>query len=124
MIYPKIFEKIKNDLDVQAELGSNPVRFFPFGNVPETLKSDKYASWSVINGNPQNTLACSPKSDIWSIQVDVWANSADETRSAATALIKCLEKTCYIDRIGGDSRDFETKRYRYSFDVTIIQNRD
>lgn len=123
MIYPKIFELIKNDLSVQAVLGVNPVRFFPFGNAPEKLNQPVYAVWQTIAGTPQNTLCCAPSSDIWIIQVDVWGNTANDVRNAATALIECLEKTCYIQRIGGDSIDFETKKYNYNFDVQIIQKR-
>lgn len=122
MIYPKIFELVKNDPQVQLYLGTNPVRFFPFGYAPQDTKLT-YAVWQTVSGTPANTLKCAPKGDDWSIQVDVYGSSVQDVRKAANALILKIQDTYWVTSIRGESRDFETKLFRYSFDVQLLQLR-
>lgn len=123
-IYPKVFELVKNDTNVQTYFGTNPVRVFPFGFSPEDYdKLGTYAVWQTISGVPANSLSCPPSADDWSVQIDVYGKDVKNVREAAKSLIDVLEKKNWITNIRGDSRDFETKNYRYSFDVQILQNR-
>ena len=124
-MYPKIFEMVKDDLDVQSKLGTNPLRFFPFSYATQyTDKKLAYAVWQLVSGTPSNTLSCRPDSDNFSVQVDVYSESIQEVRETAKALIRALETKAFIMNLRGESSDFETKRFRYSFDVNIIQKRD
>lgn len=121
-MYPKIFEMVKNDPGVIALLGSNPLRFFPFGSAPQDTNAT-YAVWQTISGNPANILKGRPKTDEWSVQVDVYGKTAESVRKTANAIIYAIEEQTYITSIRGEDRDPETKFYRYSFDVQIFQSR-
>lgn len=124
MIYPKIFEMVKDDPAVQAEFGTLPMRFFPFGSAPQgSGQTNVYAVWQSVSGTPANTLCCPPDSDSWLVQVDVYGKDVETVRKAATALIECLENQCWVQTIRGETRDFETKNFRYSFDCNILQSR-
>lgn len=124
MIYPKIFEMVSSDLDVRAVFGTNPVRVFPFGYAPQDIdKLGTYAVFQTISGIPNNTLACPPTIDDWTVQIDVYAKNAQLARTGASALIMVLQNEAYITSIRGETRDFETKRYRYSFDIQLLQYR-
>lgn len=124
MIYPKIFEKVSLDQNVKNILGTNPLRFYPFGQSPQQIaKTGLYAVWQTTSGNPQNTLHCPPKSDIFFIQIDVYGDKIDDVRNAATALIEAIQKFAWVDGFNGEDFDFTTKRHRYSFNCTLIQPR-
>lgn len=122
MIYPQVFEQVRDNLNVQTFLGTNPVRFFPFGYAPQDT-TQTYAVWQTISGTPQNTLHCPPDADDWTVQVDIYATDVQQARGAGTALIEALQVNNWITSIRGESRDFETKKYRYSFDVQLLQSR-
>ena len=70
-----------------------------------------------------STLACRPDVDRATIQVDVWAKTASSARSVAEALRDAIELDCYITAWRGESRDPETKNYRFSFDCDWIVER-
>lgn len=116
MMYPPLFEIASNDAGVIAVLGSNPVRVFPFGQAPQNVL-DPYCVWQLITGSPYNTLSCVPGMDIFSVQVDVYGSTASQVRQAAESLRDAFEPVAHITSFRGESRDAETKRYRYSFDV-------
>ena len=113
---PPIFDILKANSGVTAILGSSPVRVFPFGEAPQDVV-DPYAVWQTISGQPMNYLGDLPDMDQFSVQVDVYGASAQGVRAAAKAIRDALEPVAYITSWRGESRDQETKRYRYSFDV-------
>lgn len=124
MIYPQIFEKVSVYPEVQAVLGTNPVRFYPFGQSPQQIsKTGLYAVWQTNSGTPQMTLSCGADSDIFYIQVDVYGDKIEDVRTAATVLIETIENFAWVDGYNGEDFDFTTKRHRYSFNVTMIQKR-
>lgn len=69
---------------------------------------------------PQRTTRQTSDADSYTLQVDVYADTVASATSVATALRDAIEPHAYITRWGGQSRDPETKRYRYSFDVDWI----
>lgn len=119
MIFPPIFQVVSQEAGVQALLGINPVRVFPFGEAPETVALP-YAVWQTISGGPENYVGNLPDADSFIVQVDVYAASPTSARAAAVALRDALEAAAYITGWRGESRDFETKRYRFSFDVEFL----
>ncbi|HDC4490008.1 tail completion protein gp17 [Enterobacter kobei] len=119
MIAP-IFPICSASSEVINLLGANPVRLYPF-----KLQTDQvvypYAVWTNLpGGGPENYLKQRPDADSFSIQVDVYAKSAEEVISVAKALRDSIEPHAYIVRWGEQDRDDETKSYHYSFDVDWI----
>lgn len=129
---PKAFEAVSQDPDVIAKLqaGSGQIlRFFPFGAAPEKLVSTgmPYAVYQTISGYPINYLGAAkmrPKVDYFSLQIDVWGADQEEVMAAGVALANAFEKAgWYIDSYRGGSQDPQTKRWRFSFDVSTHQRR-
>ncbi|HEB0901749.1 TPA: DUF3168 domain-containing protein [Citrobacter freundii] len=107
---------------VTALLGSNPVRIYPFGIQDDDVVYP-YAVWQNISGSPENFLNQRPDADMYSLQVDIYADTPDEVIAVANAMRNAIEVKANIVRWGNQTRDPETLRYRYSFDVDWIVNR-
>jgi hypothetical protein len=122
-MYPPIFTVCAANAGVQAALGTNPVRLYPFSEAPQGV-TKAYAVWQIIGGGPGNYINQIPSFDEYTLQVDVYAATVTAGRAAAEALRDAIEPVAHIVRWGGESRDPETKNYRFSFDVDFIVNRE
>lgn len=121
-MYPPIFSVCSANSGVTAVLGSSPCRLYPFGEAPDNIAAP-YAVWQTISGSSENYLGNSPDADNFVIQVDVYADSASAARAAALALRNAIESSAYVLAWNGETRDPDTNRYRYSFDVSWIVQR-
>jgi hypothetical protein len=120
MIAP-IFAVCAASQAVRDLLGSNPVRLYPFGMQDDNivyLRSLAKHRWL-----PENYLNQRPDADHYSLQVDVYGDTDTDVIAVARALRDAIEGKAYITRWGEQSRDPETMRYRYSFDVDWITTR-
>lgn len=113
---PPIFRLCAASAAVKAQLGTGPVRVFPFGEAPEDVQKP-YAVWQLAGGDPQNYLAGRPDTERHALQIDVYADSAAQARAALAAIEQAIELDCYVTRYGGEDRDPETQNYRSSMDV-------
>lgn len=121
-MYPPIFEVCAASSAVRSALGSNPVRLYLFGEAPQNVASP-YAVWQIIGGFPENYLGNVPDTDRFALQIDVYANSANDARNAVISIRDAVEPVAYVTGWRGETRDTETKKYRSSFDVDWIINR-
>lgn len=119
---PPLFPLCASDSSVTALLGTNPVRLFMFGMAPQGVQKP-YAVWQMVGGGPESYLAGRPDSEGHSIQIDVYGDSAADTRAALAAIEHAIELHCYVTRYGGESRDPETMSYRSSMDISWITER-
>lgn len=94
---------------------SDPIRLYPFGEAPQGTVLP-YATWSTYNGQPEHMLAEVPDTDKWNSQVDVFDKTAAGVRAAAKVLRDAIEPYADIT-FRGESKDPQTKDYRYTFDV-------
>jgi hypothetical protein len=122
-MYPPIFEIVSADSDVQTNLGTSPTRFYPFGEAPPRVQKP-YAVWQMITGFPENYLGQVPDLDAYSIQVDIYAETADGARDVAQALRNAIEPSAHIIAWRGEERDPDTRNYRVSFDVDWLVSRE
>ena len=119
-MYPPIFAVCAGSATVQTLLsdGNGRIRLYPFGEAPQD-DPKAYAVWQIITGAPENSLSCVPDLDQYSVQVDVYARTADEARAAAKALRDAIEQDFerggYVVAWNGESRDPATRAYRISF---------
>lgn len=121
MIAP-IFKVCSASQAVTTLIGSNPVRLFPFGLQDDNVEYP-YVVWQNISGEPGNYLDRRPDVDSYTLQVDIYSDAVESAKAVAMALRDAIEPHAYITRWGAQSRDPETKRYRYSFDVDWIVKR-
>ncbi|AYY00696.1 MULTISPECIES: tail completion protein gp17 [Klebsiella] len=107
---------------VKDLLGENPVRLYPFGMQDDNIVYP-YAVWQNIAGSPENYLNQRPDTDRYSLQLDVYADTDADVIAVARALRDAVEVKAYITRWGEQTRDPETGKYRYSFDIDWIVQR-
>ena len=119
---PPIFTTCKADSGVTALIGSSPMRLYQFGEAPQGVTLP-YVVWQLISGSPENYLNQVPDIDGFSIQVDVYAASASDARDTAEAIFDAIEPAAYVTSYNGETRDYETKNFRYSFTVDWIVDR-
>lgn len=115
-MYPPIFSVCAANAGVQTSLGVSPTRLYPSGEAPSGVALP-YAVWQMVTGIPQNYLGKAPDIDSFTVQIDVFAATATEARNAAEALRDAIEPNAHITAWRGESRDAETRNYRYSFDL-------
>lgn len=121
-MFPPIFQVAAADTGVQAVLGDNPVRFWPFGE-GEPDPQLPYAVWQTAFGNPLNYVNQRPDGDQFGIQIDVYAKQASDARDAAQAIRDAIEGVAHVTQYNGEFRDPVTRNYRYSFTADFIVNR-
>ncbi|MCP1646995.1 tail completion protein gp17 [Pseudomonas nitroreducens] len=121
-MYAPIFKVCSQDSGVVALLGAKPTRLYLFAEAPDKPPRP-YATWQTYGGAPENYLAHRPDIDSFSMQVDVYAETAAQARAVATAIRNAIELRATITRWGGDDRDEPTGLYRISFDVDWWVNR-
>jgi len=120
-MYPPVFSTVALDAGVQSALGSDPVRVFPFGRAPDDVDMP-YAVWQIVSGAPENYLSDVPDVDEWLVQLDVYAETGGEARTAAEALRDAIEPITNIAAWRGESKE-EDGVFRYSFDINFITER-
>lgn len=121
-MFPPFFARAAADRAAQVHFGRDPTRLYPAGEAPADVTTP-YAVWRVISGAPQNTLGHTPDLDAWTVQAEVFAATASAARAAARALRDAVEPVAHIVAWRGESRDVDTRLYRYSFDVDWLVNR-
>lgn len=121
-MYAEIFEFLKNDDAVKSTLGTSPIRFFPFGMAPQDVALP-YAVFQTYGGSPENYLYARPDIDVFSIQIDVYSNTANGARTASEAISYALERRAHITRWHTEEYNQETKRFRVGFDLDWWQDR-
>lgn len=119
---PNIFPAISSSVSVTSLIGTSPVRFFPFGDAPQNSQLP-YVVWQTVSGSPENFLGDLPDLDSYTIQVDVYAANAQSARDVAEAIRDAIEPIAHVVGWNGESRDPDTRNYRYSFDVAIFTKR-
>src|SRR5690606_23916632 len=115
LMYPDIFQLAKNSPAVTALLGSNPVRFWPFGTAPQG-EERPYAVHQLVYGNPNNTLSCPPSEDVMGVQIACYAEGVRPVGAVAAGLRDAIGGD-FNRVVAGSGEDFEpaTGRWRVSF---------
>jgi len=121
-MYPPIFAVCFAAAAVKVALGSAPLRLYLFGEAPQGV-ARPYAVWQTVGGAPENYLGQAPDLDSYTLQVDVYADTATGARDAAKALRDAIEPHAHIVRWGGESKDPDTDASRLSFDVDWLTPR-
>lgn len=123
-MYPPIFPAIKASSACRALLqsGLGEIRFYEFGRAPQNVQKP-YAVWSRIFGEPANYMGTLPDADSFSLQIDIYSDSATVSRNVAVAIRDAIEPVSYITNWLGETRDLETGNYRFSLQNDWIVER-
>lgn len=123
-MYPPIFPPVKASSACRALLqgGTGEMRFYQSGLAPQNVQKP-YAVWSRVFGQPYNHMNEVPNTDTFTLQVDIYADSAESSRNVAVAIRDAIEPLAYITNWLNESRDTETKNYRFGFQIDWIVER-
>jgi len=123
-MYPPIFPAVSASVAAVALLktGTGPIRFYQFGMAPQNV-AKPYAVWQRVFGSPENYLGDTPDIDSFTLQIDVYASSADSARTVAAAMRDAIEPVAHITSWLGESVDPETLNNRFSFQTDWWVNR-
>lgn len=123
-MYPPIFSVAAATPAVTALIGTNPVRLYLFGEATQAT-AKPYAVWQVVFGSPENFLSGVPSTDSYGIQIDVYGNTALQSRNVAKTLRDAFESgdKAYVTAWNGEFKESETNLYRYSFTVEWFVDR-
>jgi len=115
-MFPEIYEVLAANTDVTDLIGTTPCRCYPFGEAPQGV-ARPYVTWQIVSGMPNNNLDSVPTIDMFSVQIDCWAETGTGSRVLAAAVRDAIETRSNITAWRGEDRDKETHYYRYSFDA-------
>lgn len=123
MSYPPVFAIAAANPAVTAVLGTAPVRFWPFGHVPQN-EVRPYAVHQLTYGSPDNSLSCVPTEDNFGVQIDAYARTVTDSRNVANALRDAFEDTYnHVVAWNGEFWEQATGLYRVSFTVEFWTER-
>lgn len=121
---PPVFTIAAANLGVTNVLGSNPVRFWPFGKAPQN-EARPYAVYQIVYGTPDNSLACQPSIDNWGVQIDAYAKTVTDARNVAAALRDAFELTYnYVTAWNGEDWEVSTGLFRVSMTIEFWTERE
>lgn len=121
-MFPPIFAVCVANAGVTAVFGTVPTRLYKFGEAPQKPVLP-YAVWQTVGGGPENYLDSAPDADLFSIQIDVYAATADAASTAAQAIRDAIQRRAHIVSWNGDDRDPATRNFRVGFSVDWIVRR-
>lgn len=114
---PTLFSILNNSAAVKAVLGSNPLRFFPWGRATQDTQKP-YAVYSVYNGNPENYLGNIPDIDNKGTQINIYGDTSASVQAAYMAIRDTLEPIAHMTSFTTPDLDAQTDLYscRMEFD--------
>lgn len=98
------------------------LRLYLFGEAPQNVEVP-YAVWQLVGGSPENKLAGVPDMDNFTVQFDVYANTASDARQIKDALRDAYEPHAYVVNYNFEAREPDTRLYRFSFTVDFMTPR-
>lgn len=103
-------------------LSSVSTRIYRHGAAPQDVVKP-YITWFVVTGLPEIQLSGTPCSDTDTIQIDVWNETDAGVETLAYAVRAALDSAGYANRMIQNLRETDTRLYRISFEVDVIQSR-
>lgn len=116
-MYPPIFATCLASSPLTAVIGTNPCRCFLFGEARPVPPEAPYIVWQTVSGGPENALAEAPTIARYSLQVDVYGDTASSARSTAALFRSAIQATAHVTGFNGEFREAETGLFRVSLAV-------
>lgn len=116
-MYPPIFATCRASAALTAVIGTNPCRCFLFGEASPTPPEAPYIVWQILGGAPENHLADAPTIARYSLQVDIYGETAASARSTAGLFRSAIESVAHVTAFNGEFREAETGLFRVSLTV-------
>ncbi len=116
---PNIYAILRSNSTVSSTVST---RIYRHGAAPQDV-AKPYITWFVVFGMPELQISGTPDSDMDTIQVDIWSDSDQGVETLAYAARTAFDNAGHAARIVQNLREPETRVYRISLEVDIIQSR-
>lgn len=113
-----VYRSLVADGAVTAIAGT---RIYP-GALPQSVTLPAIVL-TTVSGAPENYLSQRPGIDNYRVQIDVWAKDEPEANDLASKVRANVEQIGQIVSYNGEEFEPTTKRYRYSFDLSVFVHR-
>lgn len=107
---PPIYSTLRSSPAVVNIVAS---KIYRHGAAPQNCVAP-YLTWSLVFGNPENTLSEPPQIDSLQLQVDCWHSKDALVEELAKAVRDALEPYAHMTGIPVDGQDPDTQLYRMS----------
>jgi len=114
MIGPAIYTLLSANAQVTAVFGTSPMRVYPYSTAPQNGIAP-YATWRIVGGTPENSLADIAELDTISIQFDVFATTDTGANTATQVLRDVIEETMYVISWSDQGNDYDTGLFSFGF---------
>jgi hypothetical protein len=113
------------DPTTTAIIGTNPVRCYLAGNIPQVQGIDPNANipcvtWQVVAGTTENLLSDPPPVDYVRVRIVCWAMTFIQADALGDAVRAALLAGGSDDGLNPDIFEPDTKRYAVTFDFKFI----
>lgn len=115
-----LFALVKASPACTALLGTDPVRFFEFGQAPQ-LETLPYVTHQFVTGTPYNALDGGAAADHITVQVDVWAESSAQCKAIADTVRAAVENACHVTAWLGTNREEDLFRTTFTLQFITIR---
>lgn len=116
---PNIYSILRSNSTVSSTVST---RIYRHGAAPQDVVKP-YITWFVVFGMPELQISGTPDSDMDTIQVDIWSESDQGVETLAYAARTAFDNAGHAARIIQNLREADTRLYRISLEVDIIQSR-
>ena len=116
---PKIFQ-ILNTPEIQAFVGSDPVRIFDFGIAPQGTEAP-YIAFNQVADSPYDQLSGAACADLSTMQIDIYSKGREEVREMAVIVKSIFDKKLMCNRLVFQTRETDTLLYRICIEVDVIE---
>jgi len=119
---PDIFPILNASTAVRLQLGSNPLRFYPWDRAPQNVKKP-YAVYTVYNAVPENYLGNLPDIDNKGTQINIYAETAEKLNLCFLAVRDALEPYGHMLNYSTPALDADTDLYSCRMEFDFWENR-
>jgi len=119
-MHAPLFELCNDEPLLQAHLGVNPFRLYPFGNAPRNSQAP-YAVWQRIGGAPEIALNGQHAFDTTDIQLDIYAKDLNTARLITQTFFNLLYNKAQIVRYGFEAFEPAVNHWRSSMDLRFMR---
>jgi hypothetical protein len=116
---PNIYSILRANATVLSTVST---RIYRHGAAPQDVVKP-YVTWFVVTGMPEIQISGTPCADMDTIQIDVWHETDTGVETLAYAVRAALDTAKFANRMIQDLRETDTRLYRISFEVDVIQSR-
>lgn len=119
---PPIFEILNRSVQVRLQLGSNPLRVYPWDRAPQNPVYP-YACYNMYNAVPENYLGKVPDIDNKGTQLIIYSKNTSKLELCYRAVRDAIEPEAHMTNFQTIDKDDDTDDYAVIMDFDFWEDR-